>query len=58
MRVEAFRLISSATGIDFHPDSRSRPSVVMSGGGVDLRERSKLGRVSSVASERSGGVMG
>jgi hypothetical protein len=57
MRAEALRLISSDTGIDFHPDSRSRPREVRSGGGVDLTDKSRVGGLASVRSERSGVVM-
>ena len=57
MRVEALRLISSATGIDVQPESRSRPRVVMSGGGVDLTEKSRDGWLASVWAEGSGVVM-
>ena len=57
MRAEALRLISSATGIDCHPDSRSRPSVVMSGGGVSLAARSRARWGASVGCVGSGVVM-
>ncbi len=40
IRAEALRRISWATGIDRHPASRRRPSVVMSGGGVSRAVRS------------------